>query len=185
LPAGSLYGTSGDQLYLRVRNENVPGAGHLSPDECARVFELSKTASTSSKSRRSDGVGLDSVTVAARAVGGSAWLTADREHTTFHMRLPAQPCMSVPIPRALLLRYDSISSIPANSPSGAPVEAIQDSPAGTDGQLTAAGPAAELQVEDAPWPLRAPVCIGIDDSHMLRTMHVRLGSRRWVGWRGG
>jgi hypothetical protein len=51
-------------------------------------------------------VGLDSVTVAVYAVDGRAWLTADTEHTTFHLRLPAQPCASEPAVRTLLHSLD-------------------------------------------------------------------------------
>lgn len=195
LPAETLFGTCGDQLYLRIQNENVPGAGHLSPEECARVFELSKTVSSSSRSRRSDGLGLDSVAAAMNAIGGCAWLTANMEHTTFHVRLPAQPCVSAPTARALLLRLDTTPGMQAKphpdpsadaatrlaaQPAGQ-AAAIPDSPVGANGLSTGADPAVERQVVDAASPPRALVCIGIDDSRMLRTMQVRLGSRRWVG----
>lgn len=39
----------------------------------------------------SDGVGLVSVKHAVALVGGLVWLTADSMHTTFHLKLPAEP----------------------------------------------------------------------------------------------
>jgi hypothetical protein len=55
--AASLFGTNGEQLYLRTRNKNVPGSGHQTYEECDKVFELSKTVPSSGKpTRRSDGV---------------------------------------------------------------------------------------------------------------------------------
>ena len=167
----------------------------------------------------SDGVGLTSVKLAAEAVGGVAWLHADKQFTTLNFKLPAvrcppqaaepievpdlpaelgatqapgvrakrQPeslvnkstdCMSsqtiVPIaaqethtpPEISFLEPSKLLNDCATSQRRGGDEGVDKPPERP--QLTAAGCPSERK-------LLHPVCIGIDDSLMLRKMQVRCG----------
>ena len=74
-------------LHVAVQNANPADCIPLSPEECERVMLPGHKAHTCSA--LSDGLGLDSVSCAVRAAGGSAWLEQNAECTTFQLKLPA------------------------------------------------------------------------------------------------
>jgi hypothetical protein len=78
------------QLRVQVRNEHDGGVAPLTPVECAGVFKPGYKASSSSA--MSDGIGLHSVALAVRAIGGSASLECDAAATTAHVCIPATVC---------------------------------------------------------------------------------------------
>jgi len=208
-------------LNISITNHNRKDVPHLTESECIRAF-LAKSKQISSvaneRTERSDGVGLTSVKLAAEAVGGVAWLHADKQFTTLNFKLPAvrcppqaaepievpdlpaelgatqapgvrakrQPeslvnkstdCMSsqtiVPIaaqethtpPEISFLEPSKLLNDCATSQRRGGDEGVDKPPERP--QLTAAGCPSERK-------LLHPVCIGIDDSLMLRKMQMSL-----------
>lgn len=166
-----------------------------------------------SSSLSSDGVGLVSVKKAVALVGGLAWLTADDMHTTFHLKLPAKPApddgcedharTGVDQPPAAAAAstaartafappaVSAASSAVAPSPVGAPSPPTDPAPvsaaaAPMQGATRGDWGATPLAESSPPPPVSGrPVCIGIDDSLMLRKTQVGANSQKErVGWRG-
>jgi len=84
----------GTFLQISIQNTNRAGVAHLSPEECRQAFlpGVKRIGAIDGKNlARSDGVGLVSVRQAVTVVGGLVWLTSDSMHTTFHLKLPAEP----------------------------------------------------------------------------------------------
>jgi hypothetical protein len=167
----------------------------------------------------SDGVGLLSVKHAVALVGGAVWLSADDKHTTFHLKLPAQPCAhedtdadactkggrpaaAAPEPSACVADLPSFveSSLPPSAaapvpfctptaalspatclaPAAAVPRAAQVSTGG-DSAAVASNP----DTGSRPPPASGrPVCIGIDDSLMLRKTQVRCPKEKGGAMRG-
>jgi len=100
-PDAALVGTALDggemwELHVTMDNRNREGVPLLSVDQCAAVFREGVKGDYDRGNSLGNGVGLDNVTAAARAVGGRAWLSAyvdlasGHAHTVFHTVLPAR-----------------------------------------------------------------------------------------------
>ena len=81
------------QAALERENTNKFGTAQLTGKECELVFSSGFKAHNASAS--SDGVGLDSVTRAVEAAGGSAQLRCTSSHTIFRVQLPAEVAAGV------------------------------------------------------------------------------------------
>ena len=93
-PAATASAAASSDLALRVCIDNVNrhGQGLLTPDECKQAFE--RGTKLTGSTNVSDGLGLNTVAVAAAAVGGHAWLHSYRAgdseaHTAFYFVIPA------------------------------------------------------------------------------------------------
>lgn len=140
-------------------------------------------------------MGLFSVKHAVALVGGSVWLTADDMHTTFHLKLPAQPAPAEHCEDHACAVVDRLAAattaFTAACAASAPTSVYTASPdppsAAAPSLVTALSP----PIDAAPVPASAapmqgsteescaaipvacrPVCIGIDDSLMLRKTQV-------------
>jgi hypothetical protein len=79
-----------NMLHVRVENAHVCCVAPLRPEECAGVFQPGYK--THQCSAMSDGIGLDSVALAVRAIGGSVALECNAAATTASLSIPAKLC---------------------------------------------------------------------------------------------
>jgi len=93
--AAQLVAGEGDGLsflYLTITNTNRADVTPLTPSECKVAFSKKGPQASASALRSptsSDGFGLPAVKLVTEFVGGEAWLSADEQCTTFHLKLPA------------------------------------------------------------------------------------------------
>jgi len=92
----------GSRLHTTVTNRNKPGLPKLSEEQCVRVFDAGFVGEAGAKT--SNGLGLDTVRVAAEAAKGRAWLSTATEpngdFTSLHFCQPASPaddCSPIPL----------------------------------------------------------------------------------------
>lgn len=177
-------------VHLAISNLNCHGVPHLSVAECELIFKRGyrrRFSSSSCSDLRSDGLGLSSVKLAAEAVGGRVAMEADQQRTTVHIILPAarvdNECFKGDCTKLLSTPESAVDSSadtldarledasqPAENPAIlAPVSS--QSPVGhtRSAEATTRTKQSSLVLEhlsDENFP--SPVCIGIDDSAMLR-----------------
>ena len=119
---------------MNVRSCTMPRGCCSSLNSCSRLF-------------CSNGLGLSSVRLAARSIGGDAYIEADKRYTTVHIVLPAVCCHK-----------------PLESTLREPQMAVVERPQVPPRTLSTAA----MATIDPP----SPVCIGIDDMESLRKLQV-------------
>jgi hypothetical protein len=171
-------------LLLTISSTNDAWVPRLSEDECKTVFKAGVKAN--SLSSTSDGLGLDNASVAIKAAHGRVWLTtttdASGDHTHMHCELPVSEWPPSPSLRASACEHLILGK---EQQAARPDATMQSAERGQD-----SGSASLL---DAPVPVVVPdgrcclgspasatptrpalVCIGLDDTLMLRKMHMLL-----------
>ena len=88
-PADGVIGIAaieaGDETRVSVRNTG----SHLTPDECARVFDrFYRTDPARQRTTGGTGLGLSIVKHLAEAHGGRVWAESSAGEVTFHVALP-------------------------------------------------------------------------------------------------
>ena len=159
------------KLHLTVSNFNKPGMQRLSDEECIAVFKSGCKASGASST--SDGLGLDNAFVAVQAAHGRIWLstsaTSMGTQTHLHCEFPIGDELPLQSPvTALQVHGKNASELAHNDGHRVDLSANRDN---EDEQLANNSNALdEVTATD-----RAPlVCLGLDDTLMLRKMHMLL-----------
>ena len=81
------------ELVVTMRNSNEPRPTVPTAEECEALFEAGARGGNNSAGIPSDGIGLNSVRLAARGAHGSAQLSMTHTHTTFRFTLSVGPAI--------------------------------------------------------------------------------------------
>lgn len=166
-------------LHLKITNRNRPGVPCLSAAECLSVFEKGFHKPTGSVSS-GNGLGLSSIKLAVKSIGGSVWLEANQHHTMLHAVLPATRCTAGTSAPTSDTRDDSPEVQPHLTTlreSGVPVATPALRQIVVHPSVEENRAAVKMEHEphpNAPSTVPPPVCIGIDDSAMLRRVQATL-----------
>lgn len=176
-----------EALHLSVKSRNRRGLPHLSKADCVKVFsdgfKKPSSASHSRLSACSDGLGLASIRLAMRAVGGDVWMAADEAHTTIHFLFPV---VSITEDESQSTKSSSRKELPENhheksreseaecdegyshANMGSSDSTLVDSEGSTSEEEALALLSDFCKPPTTAGIDSAPVCIGIDDSKMHR-----------------
>jgi hypothetical protein len=162
------------RLLLKVSNANQMGLPALTSEECKQVFRAGVKGH--SHNPMSDGLGLDNAAVAIQAARGRVWLSTTSDggvdYTHFHLDMPvrlASAASSTPSIGPAVL--GELASPAAVQPTTVPAQ--QTVPSSDTG-------AGESDTETVAREPKGLVCVGLDDTAMLRKMHGLL-FRSFVG----
>ena len=181
-----LIQTSADlppSLHVALDNCNRTGLKALSTEECAAAFERGQKGSAVAGGGigPSTGLGLDSVAVAARAVGGTCWLSTrldfetQRVHTIFNTQLPAHVAAieDIQLVSSLARPRDRFSG---NAYGGSTTgTTCQSSGASSCGASSSSNDGSFIRRHVRPQMHpsllgRRPLCYGLDDSETLQML---------------
>eukprot|EP00967_Tisochrysis_lutea_P039748 scaffold47658_cov32-Tisochrysis_lutea.AAC.1 len=138
----------------------------------------------------SNGLGLSSIKLAVKSIGGSVWLEANQHHTMLHAVLPATRCTAGTSAPTSDTRDDSPEVQPHLTTlreSGVPVATPALRQIVVHPSVEENRAAVKMEHEphpNAPSTVPPPVCIGIDDSAMLRRVQVRAAAKSLRGLAG-
>lgn len=175
------------KILMTISNVNKPGLRRLSDEECKDVFRPGSKASGASST--SDGIGLDNASVAVRAALGRIWLSTSStplgHKTNLHCELPLGDMLSARSPVCVMHAHDDASDMKrerqARGIERRRRSACEQSHAMKPGSevfkdngRNQAANGSNVSGEVAPTEVAPLVCLGLDDTLMLRKMHVLL-----------
>lgn len=175
-------------LSLRITSTNDVRVPRLSDKKCIAVFKTGVKAN--SLSSTSDGLGLNNAAVAIKAAHGRVWLStstdASGDHTHMHCELPVSEWPPAPVSTPSVDACERPSWVPKHrasrqDPTALPTSLMHESGSRSDKDNQNPGPSAirdGRRRSSAPASTKATrqpfVCIGLDDTPMLRKMHMHL-----------
>jgi hypothetical protein len=172
--------TNGDawELHVSLDNLNREGVPLLSADQCEAVFREGVKGDYDRRNSLGNGVGLDNVSAAARALGGRAWLSAyvdhasEQAHTVFHtvlpVRIPAAGVANSSSPVAHDVAEPALNSLaprPA-TPSLLSLAPRSATPTLPSPRVQSVSPSSPQARTEAPWAVVAPSPVKQPDSPM-------------------